>query len=116
MKKLALLLLPALILLFGCQLKQDPAKTEASKVDEEKSETIIVKDEEPIAEPGIRDINPPSADQKNTSTLFRRGLELVKSQKYEEGIAYFNRALESDPQNARIIFNRGNAYFIMKDY
>lgn len=116
MKKSLFLLLPFLFMLFACQPKQEPVKTGTVPAKNNPSETFQVEDEKPVPGSGLKDVKPPSNEAKNASTLFKRGLELIKSGKYEEGIDYLTRALENEPQNARILFNRGNAYYIMKDY
>lgn len=116
MKKLAFILLPLLIVLFACQSKQGPAKTEEATGDKKPAETFVVDGEKPVHANTLKDVNPPSKDSKDGSTLFHRGLEQIQAQKYEEGIDYLNRALETDPKNGRIYFNRGFAYYSLKKY
>ena len=115
MKKLTIFFLP-LLALFACQSRQEPAKTVAVPDTVSKPQTLVVNEEKPVPAQGLRDVNPPSDDLKNASINFRRGMELVKEKKYDEGIDYFNRALASESKNSRIYFNRGYAYFSKKDY
>ena len=116
MKKLAFILLPLLIILFACQSKQTPVKTEEAPGDKKPAETFVVEGEKPVPDVIVKDANPAGKKPKEASTLFHRGLELIQGQKYEEGIDYLNRALETDPKNGRIYFNRGFAYYSLKKY
>jgi tetratricopeptide (TPR) repeat protein len=116
MNKFICLILPILILLFACQSKQGPVKTDNASDEGKKPETSLVEGDQSPEDPGLKDVKPPGKDTKNASTLFKRGLELIQAQNYEEGIGYLDRALETDPKNARIFFNRGYAYYSMKKY
>jgi tetratricopeptide (TPR) repeat protein len=116
MKKLAFILLPVLIILFACQSKQGPSKTPEAAGEKKPDQTLVVEPDKTVTGNTIKDVKPPSKETKEASTLFHRGLELVQSGKYPEGIDYLTRALAEDPKNARILFNRGNAYYMTKEY
>src|SRR5512133_2520319 len=123
MKKIAFILLPAMMLLFSCQTRQEPAKTEAepakteaAPAKENKQQTMVVEGEKPVPTNVIKDVKPPDANTKNVSTLMHRAEELIKAKSFEEAIGYLNRAMELDARNARIPFFRGMCYFNMKDY
>jgi tetratricopeptide (TPR) repeat protein len=124
MKKIAILILPALFL-FACQTKQEPAKTPAAAGEPQKTVTAEVPKEnkkikvQPPADgqPNkVQPVKPPNNDAKNASVLFKRGLELLDAESYPEAIDYLTRALGEDPKNTRILFNRGFGYFNLKDY
>jgi tetratricopeptide (TPR) repeat protein len=122
MKNLSLLILPVIYLL-SCQTKQEPAKTGSvpdtvitKPVEEKKEAKLTITDEKPLPSQGMRDSHPPTDDMKKASVNFRRGMELIKADKIDEGIDYLSRALETEPNNARIYFNRGFAYYTKKDY
>lgn len=44
------------------------------------------------------------------------GVEEYQKGNYDKAISYFNKAIESDPNNAVVYFNRGLAYFKMGSY
>jgi tetratricopeptide (TPR) repeat protein len=54
--------------------------------------------------------------KRDIRTLFDRGVENVKANRYEEGLDYFNRVIELDPDNALAYYNRGYCYYSMKQY
>ena len=114
MKKLAVLILP-LAMLFACQTKQEPAKTEAAQ-EKTKDTTMVVNNEKPMPAGQFKDINPPSEEQKELSALAKQGLERIKAKDYAQGVDYLTRALELDPKNAKIHFNRGVGYYYMNDF
>ena len=43
------------------------------------------------------------------ASLNARGMDLTAAERYEEAIAAFDRALELEPRNAGLRFNRGEA-------
>ena len=53
---------------------------------------------------------------KDIKTLFDRGVENVKANRYEEGLEYFDRVIEADPDNALAYYNRGYCFYSMKQY
>jgi tetratricopeptide (TPR) repeat protein len=53
---------------------------------------------------------------KSEAVLFRKGAELLKAQKWEEGIDYFNQVISLNSHNSKAYYNRGFGYYGMKDY
>lgn len=53
---------------------------------------------------------------RDIKTLFDRGVENVKASRYKEGLEYFDRVIEADPDNALAYYNRGYCYYSMKQY
>ena len=54
--------------------------------------------------------------KRDIKTLFDRGVENVKANRYNEALDYFNRVLELDPDNALALYNKGYCYYSMKQY
>jgi tetratricopeptide (TPR) repeat protein len=105
------------LLFYGCQSSQTP-KTGQEPAKTTTTEPAAVPDQKQDEQSQVimKDQTPRTTGEKNATTLFRRGLELSREEKYTEAIDYFNRALEADPENGRIVFNRGFAYYNLKDY
>ena len=47
--------------------------------------------------------------------LSKAGTALVSLNRFDDAFVYFNRAVESDPQNGDHVFNLANAYFFAGD-
>ncbi len=53
---------------------------------------------------------------KEAEQLHQKAWNLVEEQKYDEAMVYFDKALELDPANGKIWFNRGNNFVYQKKY
>jgi tetratricopeptide (TPR) repeat protein len=114
MFKNILSILVASLIFFSCQnsttseseggSKASPANTEK----EQKEEGLI----------SVKNTNPNliGGKKKDIKTLMDRGIENVKANRYEEGLDYFNRVIEQDPDNPMAYYNRGYCYYSMKEY
>ena len=45
-----------------------------------------------------------------------KGIDFARSGEYEKAIEDYNKAIELDPNLAGVYYNRGNAYFYLKQY
>jgi tetratricopeptide (TPR) repeat protein len=52
----------------------------------------------------------------NVASLFTQGANLLKEQKWEEGISFFDKVIDKDPKNSKAYYNRGFGYYGLKDY
>ena len=114
MKKRFLLFLPVLLLGISCN--------RGGKSDKEtKTDLQAVGVETPqangLSTSPMNVLGPGKDDGENSvATLFMRGTTLFKSDRFEEGISYFNRVLESDPGNNLAYYNIGYGYYSLKEY
>jgi len=53
---------------------------------------------------------------KAAEQLHQKAWNLVEEQKYDDALGCFDRALELDPANGKIWFNKGNTFVYQKKY
>ncbi len=53
---------------------------------------------------------------KQIKTNITEGFNSKSNQKYEDGVRYFTKALELDPNNTQVWFYRADCYFYLKNY
>ncbi len=111
---------PAIV---AVEVPTPPVEEEAPSVEdevpapaEEEVAVVEVTPEEEVVAPTAEETQVAAAEKAEAGTFVRTALDLFERGDYDEAVVNYSRALELDPENEEIYYNRGMAYKKLRQY
>lgn len=97
------------------QEKENPGTSEGQE--NESNQAVPSSNDKTFQVDPTQEIGPgKEAEVDQEKTLFLRGTKMLKDENFQEGIDYFTRVIDLNPNNYKAYYNRGFGYYYLKDY